>query len=173
MPPSCFPARRAAVVGTALGAILALAALLAPNGARAQAAGDAAAGAALFDRQCVSCHVVRDPSGEVLAGRSARTGPNLFGVAGRVPGTEPDFAYSDAMVAYGGTGAHWSEETFVPYLQGPTDYLRTAIGDPRARSKMAYQVRDEQEARDLWAFLATFAPAGSGGSGGSGGEPSP
>jgi cytochrome c len=153
-------------------ATLALAALL-PALAAAQEAqgaslaaptGDAAAGEAVFERQCASCHVVQDEAGAVLAGRSARTGPNLHGVVGRVPGTHPDYAYSDAMEAYGDTGAVWEEASFVPYVQDPTGFLREALGDPRARGKMAYRVRDEQDARDVYGFLATFpaggAPAG-------------
>lgn len=119
-------------------------------------AGDAAAGEAAFARQCVSCHVVEDPGGEVLAGRTARTGPNLYGVAGRVPGSVEGYRYSDAMLAYGATGAVWAEDNFVPYVQDPTGFLRDALEDRRARGKMAYQVRDEEEARDLWAYLATF-----------------
>lgn len=149
-------------------AALALAGLL-PGLAAAQdaPAGDAAAGEAVFDRQCTSCHVVQDASGEVLAGRSAPTGPNLHGVVGRVPGTYPDYNHSDAMRAHGEAGAVWDEASLVPYLQDPTDFLREALGDPRARGKMAYKVRDEQDARDVAAFLATFsaeapaeAPAG-------------
>lgn len=122
--------------------------------------GDVAAGETAFARQCVSCHVVEDPSGEVLAGRTARTGPNLYGLAGRVPGSVEGYAYSDAMVAYGATGAVWEEAAFVPYVQDPTGFLRDALEDPRARGKMAYRVRDEGDARDLWAYLAAFgAPA--------------
>jgi cytochrome c len=136
-------------------------ALLAPAAALAQEAmtGDAAAGEEHFNRQCIACHVVQDEAGEVLAGRSGRTGPNLYGVAGRVPGTYEDFAYSDIMIAYGETGAVWEEANFVPYVMDPTGFLREATGQD-GRSKMAFQVRDEQEAHDLWAFLAGFSPEG-------------
>lgn len=70
-----------------LSATLALATLL-PGLAAHQAApaGDVAAGAAVFDRQRTSCQVVQNATGEVLARRSARTGPNLYGVVGRTPG---------------------------------------------------------------------------------------
>lgn len=57
--------------------------------------GDAAAGEEQFNRQCVACHVVADASGEVLAGRNAKTGPNLYGIAGRTLGAVEDFRYSD------------------------------------------------------------------------------
>lgn len=146
--------RRAGAVRGAVAALIA--ALAAASTARAD--GDPAAGAALFDRQCVSCHVVVDASGATLAGRNARTGPNLYGIAGRVPGSHPDFAYGASLRAYGETGAVWTEDSVAAYLQDPTSFLREALGDRRARGRMAYQVRDEQEARDLYAYLASLGP---------------
>lgn len=118
--------------------------------------GDAAAGEEQFNRQCVACHVVQDAAGEVLAGRNAKTGPNLFGIAGRTPGAVEDFNYSDSLVAYGETGAVWGEENFVAYVQDPTGFLREVLDDRRARGKMAYQVRAEEDAANLYAYLATF-----------------
>ncbi|MCG3268402.1 cytochrome c family protein [Yoonia sp. I 8.24] len=133
-----------------------LAATLAALASPVLAEGDAAAGEQQFNRQCVACHVVRDDAGEVLAGRNARTGPNLYGIDGRALGAIEDFRYGDALVALGETGATWDEESFVAYVQNPTAYLREATGDGRARGKMAYQVRDAQQAADIYAFLATF-----------------
>lgn len=121
--------------------------------------GDAAAGEAIFNRQCVTCHVVQNDAGEVLAGRNAKTGPNLHGVVGRTPGVVEGFSYGDAMVAYGETGAVWMEENFVAYVQDPTDFLRTALEDRRARGKMAFQLRSPEDAANVYAFLATFTPA--------------
>ncbi|GGL80263.1 c-type cytochrome [Wenxinia marina] len=118
--------------------------------------GDAAAGEAQFGRQCVACHVVVNEEGETLAGRNARTGPNLYGIVGRQPGTVEDFNYSDSLVAYGETGVVWEEENFVAYIQDPTGFLREALDDRRARGKMAYQVRDEQQAHDIYAYLASL-----------------
>lgn len=139
--------------------LVGLLALLGPSAAWAQEAmvGDAAAGEQQFERQCVSCHVVENEAGEVLAGRNADTGPNLYGVAGRVPGSVPEFDYSELLAIYGQTGTVWEEENFVGFVQDPTGFLREATGES-GRSKMPYQVRDEQEAYDLWAFLATFSP---------------
>lgn len=118
--------------------------------------GDAAAGEEQFNRQCVACHVVADASGEVLAGRNARTGPNLYGVAGATPGAVEGFRYGDSMIAYGETGAVWTETNFVAYVQEPTDYLKEALDDRRARGKMSYQVRDEGQAYDIYAYLSQF-----------------
>jgi len=134
----------------------ALALLSAPAFAQTEASiptGDAEAGAALFERQCVACHVAANEAGEVLAGRNAQVGPNLYGVEGRTPGIYPDFEYSDAMIAYGETGVVWSEENFVAYVLDPTDFLREALEDRRARGKMAFQVRAEEDAISLYAYL--------------------
>jgi len=120
--------------------------------------GDAERGAAAFN-QCQSCHVVANDAGEVLAGRNARTGPNLYGVVGRIAGSYPDFRYGDGIVAAGQAGLAWDEETTVAYLLDPTGFLRAYTGNNRARGNMSFRVRSEDQARDLYAFLATFSPA--------------
>ncbi|MBL4813469.1 MAG: cytochrome C [Rhodobacteraceae bacterium] len=119
--------------------------------------GDAEAGARLFDRQCQSCHVVVNDDGERLAGRTARTGPNLFAVAGRVPGSVDGFRYGAAIIALGETGLVWTEADFVAYTQNPTGWLRETLDDSRARGKMSFRVRSEQDALDIYAFIYGLA----------------
>lgn len=135
----------------------ALTLLAAPAFADGHAAtGDAAAGEEQFNRQCVSCHVVADASGNVLAGRASKTGPNLYGVAGAQPGVVEGYRYGNSIVELGEAGAVWTEETFTAYIMDPTGYLREALDDRRARGKMSYRVRDQTEAVDIYAYLATF-----------------
>jgi cytochrome c len=119
--------------------------------------GDAANGEEQFNRQCVACHIVADADGNVLAGRNSRTGPNQYGLIGRVLGSTEDFKYSDGLVALGEAGEVWNEANFVGYVQDPTGWIREKLEDRRARGKMAYQVRAEQDAYDLYAYLATFS----------------
>jgi cytochrome c len=126
------------------------------------ATGDADAGEAQFNRQCIACHVIENKDGKVLAGRNARTGPNLYDVMGAPPGSQDDFRYGDSHVAYGEGGVTWVVENTVAFLQDPTGYLRDALSDPRARSKMAYQVRSEDDARDIYAFLVRFSAESTG-----------
>ena len=143
--------------------IAAVAALCAaPLAAQAQdASGDAAAGEEAFS-QCVSCHVVEDESGEVLAGRGAQTGPNLYGVAMRQAGVVEGFRYSDSMVEAGEAGMVWDEANFAPYLQDPTGHLREVLDDRRARGKMTYRLRGgDEEALNIYAYLAQFGSEGS------------
>lgn len=122
--------------------------------------GDPAAGEEQFNRQCVTCHVIVDDAGETIAGRNMRTGPNLYGVAYRTIGSHPDFEgkYSDALVTLGENGGIWTQADFVGFVQGPTPWVREALDDRRARGKMSYQVRDEQQAYDLFAYLASVGP---------------
>jgi len=122
----------------------------------AQAEGDIAAGEEQFNRQCVSCHVIRKNDGEVLAGRSAKAGPNLYGLAGKALGAAEGFRYGDSIASAGAAGSVWSEDNFVEYVQNPTEWLRDTLQDRRARSKMAYQVREAQQAQDIYAFIASF-----------------
>ena len=120
------------------------------------ATGDAAAGEKAF-RQCQSCHVVKSPEGEVLAGNAAQTGPNLYGVVGRTAGSVEDYRYSDLMLAAGEAGMIYDEANFVPYVMDPTAHLQEVTGETSGRSKMAYQVRKEEDAVNLYAYLAQFS----------------
>lgn len=118
--------------------------------------GDAAAGEKAF-KKCVSCHVVVNDAGETLAGKKAKTGPNLYGVAGRPAGSMEGFRYSKSMQSAGEAGLVWTEEKFVEYVQDPTAFLREELDDSGARSAMSFKVRKEDEAIDLYAYLASLA----------------
>ena len=120
------------------------------------ATGDAAAGEAAF-RQCIACHVVVNDAGDTLAGRNARTGPNLYAIGGRAIGAQDGFRYSPAMAAAGEAGLVWEEENFVAYVQDPTGYLREALDDGSARGAMAFRVRSEEDARNLYAYLVSLS----------------
>ncbi|WP_444665882.1 c-type cytochrome [Cereibacter changlensis] len=121
--------------------------------------GDPAAGEKAFS-QCQTCHVVVDEAGTVLAGRAAKTGPNLYGVVGRPAGSQADFkGYGDSMKAAGEKGLVWNEEEFTAYTKDPTKFLKDYLEDPKARGKMTYKVRKEEDAHNIWAFLSTFSAA--------------
>ena len=139
-------------------ALVAATTLAAPAFADGHASGDVAAGEKAF-RQCVSCHVVVNDEGETLAGKKARTGPNLYGIIGRQFGMVEDFRYSDInQLAAEQEDIVVTEEVFVAYVQDPTGYLREATGD-KGRSKMTYKVRKEEGAVNIFAYLASLQPA--------------
>lgn len=131
--------------------------LCAPAAFAQDSAGDAEAGERVF-RQCQACHAVINEAGETLAGRG-KIGPNLYGVAGRQAGVVEGYNYSDDMVEAGEQGLHWTAENFVPYVLGPSDFLKEYLDDPSARGKMVFQVRSEEDAQDVFAYLASLAPA--------------
>ena len=126
-------------------------------GGPAFAAGDAAAGEALF-RQCQACHVVANEAGEVLAGRPTKVAPNLYAVAGRMAGSYPEFKYGDALIAAGAKGLVWDEASFVTYVLDPSAFLKTYLDDPAARGKMLFKVKTPEDAADLYAYLGALAP---------------
>ena len=136
-----------------------LAMLVTPALAESHATGDEAAGKAAFAKQCVSCHVVVNENGETLAGRKAKTGPNLYGVTMRKLGTALGFKrYGKSIVKAGETGTSWNQENFVGYVQNPTGWLRTTLEDPKARSKMSFKVSKEEDALNIFAFLHAIGP---------------
>lgn len=117
--------------------------------------GDAEAGEAAF-RQCISCHVVVNADGETLAGRNARTGPNLWGIEGRTIGAVEDFRYSPGLTALMEMDMAWDEASFVAYVQDPTGWIREAAGDNSLRGAMSFRVRSEEDALNLYAYLASL-----------------
>lgn len=140
-----------------LACIAMLTGFAAPAFADGHVSGDLANGEAQFSRQCVACHVVRDDTGEVLAGRSAKAGPNLYKIAGAQLASAEGFRYGDSLKAAGEAELVWTQEAFSAYVQDPTKWLRDALDDRRARSKMGYKVRSEQEALDIFAYLSSLA----------------
>lgn len=136
---------------------LALLAVLATAAAPAFAAGDATKGEAVF-HQCQTCHTVADKDGKVLAGKGAKIGPNLYGVFGRTAGTYEGFAYGDALKAAGAGGLVWDEANFVQYVQNPVAFLKDQTKNPAAVAKMAFKVKDEATAEDVYAYLSQFSP---------------
>lgn len=129
-------------------AAFALAALAGP----ALAEGDAAKGEADF-KKCKACHAIIAADGtEVVKG--GKTGPNLFGVVGRAPGTEEGFKYGDAIVAVGASGVVWDEDNLVAYLADPGAWLKEVTGDAGAKTKMTFKLT--KGAEDMAAYLATL-----------------
>lgn len=113
----------------------------------AHADGDATRGKALF-RQCQSCHSVDEGAN--------RIGPSLFHVVDRPVASVPNYAYSDAMKAFGAAGHKWDEATLSAYLQAPRDYIPgikmafVGIRKPDAIADIIAYLRDPQAAKSSW-----------------------
>ena len=73
---------------------------------------DVAAGQAVFAK-CQSCHSLT----------ANGTGPDLMGVEGRHPASEPGFSYSDGMKAFGAKQPVWDYDHLYEFLKGPQAYV--------------------------------------------------
>lgn len=129
---------------------------------QAIAAGDPAKGEKLYNR-CSSCHaIIKD--GEVLV-KGGITGPNLYGVIGRVAGSENDYRYgserlpigmfTDDMIRAGEEGLVWTEDNVADYSKDPIKFIREYLGDETARPNMSVKLK--KGADDIAAYLATFS----------------
>jgi cytochrome c len=86
----------------------------------------AATGPEVFNDKCGDCHTVDPPSG---------TAPALKGVVGRKVASLPDFQYSDALKAKGGTWDEASLDAFIanPKAYAPGTQMTAGAADPADR----------------------------------------
>ncbi len=104
----------------------------------AHAAGDPAAGKAVFQSECAACHS--------LDKDAPLSGPSLIGVVGRKSGALDDYDYSTAML---GADKTWDPATLDTYLTNPQALV--------PGTKMPYPGLPSAEARaNLIAYLATL-----------------
>ncbi|MDO8400493.1 MAG: cytochrome c family protein [Bradyrhizobium sp.] len=103
---------------------------------------DAAAGEKSFNK-CRACHQVGETAKNVV-------GPVLNGLFGRKSGMVAGYNYSDANK---NSGITWDEAVFADYIK-----------DPKAKipgTKMTFAgIKNEQEIKDLTAFLKQFGNDG-------------
>jgi len=112
---------------------------------------DAAAGEKLFTK-CAACHQVGD-------GAKSKIGPVLTDVLGRSAGNFEGYKYGGSMLAAGDAGLIWTEENLFNYLFNPKDFLRAFLNDPKAKAKMSFRLKDEQDRHDVIAYLSSFTVA--------------
>lgn len=130
---------------TAAAAVLALA-------APAFAEGDVAKGEKAF-KKCKACHKIEDGDGTVIY-KGGKTGPNLYGVIGRVAGTT-GFKHKDGLKDAAAAEFVWTEEALAEYVKNPKDWLE-AQGFTR-KTSMSFKLKKGGE--DVAAYLASVAPA--------------
>lgn len=119
-------------------------ALLASGAATAASAQDAAKGETVFKR-CAACHAVGE-------GAANKAGPELNGIIGRKIASAPDYAYSDALKAYG-EGKSWDAASLDAWLENPKGLV--------PGNKMAYAgLKKPEDRKDLEAYLAQFDETG-------------
>jgi cytochrome c len=101
---------------------------------------DVSAGQATFAK-CQSCH-------NADSGGPNGTGPNLWGVVGRAPGSHAGFAYSDGMKAFAAKQPVWDYQHIYEFVKGPQAYIQgtkmTFVGlkQPQDRINVIAFLRD-------------------------------
>jgi cytochrome c len=102
------------------------------------------AGATVAEK-CKSCHNL-DKCGPNL------TGPNLYGVEGRKPGSHPGFAYSATMTDFGSKTPAWTYDHLYDFLKNPQAVM--------AGTKMTFVGLKKPEDRiNVIAYLRTLNDA--------------
>ena len=76
---------------------------------------DVEAGKAVFAK-CSSCH-------SIAQGGPNGTGPDIWGVEGRKPGSHPGFAYSTSMTEFGAKQAIWDYDSLYEFIKAPAKYM--------------------------------------------------
>jgi cytochrome c len=133
--------------------LIALGVMASPALADGHLMGDPTAGEKTFSK-CKSCHQIVSDAGEEIV-KGGAVGPNLWNVMGRKAGTT-DFKYGDDLVAAGEKGLVWDQETLAEYVQDPRAFLQTYLDDKKAKSKMAFKLKDG--GADVAAYLMTVSP---------------
>ena len=114
------------------------------------AEGDAVAGKKIF-KKCTACHKIGE-------GAKNAVGPVLTGVVGRTAGTYPDYKYGKSTKAAGEAGLVWDEDKIFDYLKDPKKFLRALLDDKKAKSKMTFKLKKEEDRLNVIAYLKTFSP---------------
>lgn len=93
-------------------------------------------------KNCLSCH-------DLTKGGPNKTGPNLWDVVMRAPGTHADFKYSEPMAAK--KGESWTYEALDVFLTNP--------GKAVPGTKMVLKVGKTGDRANLLAYLRTLSDA--------------
>jgi len=115
-------------------------------------AGDVAKGEADF-KKCKSCHSIVAADGTAIQ-KGGKIGPNLFGVIGRIAGSQEGFAYGASILVAKDKGVVWDEASLAEYLVDPSVWLQKVTGEPSAKSKMTFKIKDGDD--DIAAYLASL-----------------
>lgn len=105
-------------------------------------------------KKCKACHMVVSADGEEIY-KGGKTGPNLYGVVGRVAGTYEGFKYGDGLKDAAEAGFVWTESEIADYTHDAKDWLNRH--EFTAKTKMSFKLKDGGE--DIAAWLASVGPA--------------
>ena len=112
--------------------------------------GDPVKGKKVF-KKCMACHMVGDKA-------KIKVGPPLTDVVGRNVASFEGYKYGKSIMAVAETGLVWTEEELFAYLAHPRNYLRAKLEDKKAKSKMPFRLKKEQDRADVIAYLKSLNP---------------
>jgi cytochrome c2 len=110
---------------------------------------DVEAGKKVF-KKCKACHKVGE-------GAKNAAGPMLNDIFGRSVGSVEGYKYSKTMIAAQEAGLIWDEDSLSGYLENQKEFMKATLDDPKAKPKMNIKIKDEQDRKDVIAYLATFS----------------
>lgn len=114
--------------------------------------GDAEAGKKIF-RRCTACHKVGE-------GAKNGVGPQLNGVIGRAAGSIEGYKYGTGIMEASEKALVWNNDTLLAYLADPKAYLIEFTGNKKAKAKMVFKLRKEDDRKNVISYLASFAEDG-------------
>ncbi len=120
----------------------------------AYADGHVAEGEKLAAKRCKACHTISDGDNVILKG--GKVGPNLWGVVGRAAASSEGFKYGDSLAQAGENGLVWNEEQIAEYIADPKEFLKTYLGDKKAKSKMTFKLSKDDQRAAVAAYLASL-----------------
>ena len=112
--------------------------------------GDPEAGEKVF-KKCSACHKVGENAKNAV-------GPVLNGVVGRAAGTYEGYKYGTGLIAANENGLVWTEENIFGWIGNPRAWIREYLGDDKAKAKMTFMLKKEQDRHDVIAYLKTLSP---------------
>ena len=112
--------------------------------------GDPTKGEKVF-KKCAACHAVGE-------GAKSKVGPPLTDVVGRNAASFEGYKYGKSIQAAAEAGLVWTEDEIFAYLAHPRNYLRAKLEDKKAKSKMAFRLKKEQDRADVIAYLKSLNP---------------
>lgn len=112
-------------------------------------AADAASGESIFNKKCASCHMVGPDA-------KASVGPALNNIVGNPVASIDGYKYSMSLKELAANGAVWSEAELDKWLIDQKKYVQAALDNKKAKSKMNFKLKKEDERADIIAYLATL-----------------
>jgi len=113
-------------------------------------AGDAENGKIIFNKKCSTCHLVGPDAKNIV-------GPALNNIIDNPVASVEGYKYGKSLRTLGDNGAVWNIEEVDKWLINQKKYIRSALDNKKAKSKMNLKVKKEDERADLIAYLSTLS----------------